>query len=86
MKDASEAALLATCRLPQLGPQPVITQLLAPLNAAKEKDVRLQLGRLVRIKDRLKLKLPVYLTELRTSAHCNPITTLTIHIFIYCLE
>lgn len=45
VKDASEAALLATCRLSQLGPQPVLSALLAPLKPAQEKDTRLQLGR-----------------------------------------
>ena len=42
VKDATESALLATCRLPQLGPQPVMQALLAPLSEAKEKDSRLQ--------------------------------------------
>lgn len=46
VKDASEAALLVTCRLPQLGPHPVLSLLLAPLKPAQEKDVRLQMGRL----------------------------------------
>ena len=46
VKDASEASLLATCRLPQLGPLPVMQALLLPLNETKEKDARLMLGRL----------------------------------------
>ena len=46
VKDAAEAALIATCRLPQLGPQPVISSLLAPLKPSQKKDGRLQMERL----------------------------------------
>ena len=46
VREASEAALLATCRLQQVGPLPVATALTAPLEPKKQSDVRLQLGRL----------------------------------------
>jgi len=48
VREASEAALLATCRLPEpgLGPQPVLMTLVAPLDPKRHSDFRLQLGRL----------------------------------------
>ena len=46
VREASEAALLATCRLQQLGPGHVTSVLTAPLDPRKQSDFRLQLGRL----------------------------------------
>jgi hypothetical protein len=46
VREASEAALLATCRLQQLGPGHVTSVLTAPLDPRKQIDFRLQLGRL----------------------------------------
>ena len=46
VREASEAALLMTCRLAQLGPHHVTAALIAPQDSKKQADARLQIGRL----------------------------------------